>query len=56
MVAYDRFGLVPAAVTARYGEFAAFGLLESGTLRVDILDRVWGELIIDTAAIKMCRQ
>jgi hypothetical protein len=31
------------------------GLFESGALRLDMVDRVCGELAIDTAAMKICR-
>jgi len=41
-----------AAATARKGELAALGLLVSGTLLPDIVDRVCGKGDIDTAAIR----
>lgn len=52
MVAYDRFCFEAAAATALYGELAALGLLDRGTLLLDMVDRVCDSGDMDTAAIR----
>jgi hypothetical protein len=52
-VAYERLAFVVLPVTPRNGEFAALGLLDKGTRRVDILVRVLSGSGIDTSAIKI---